>query len=92
MTNPGITVLEKCLDDKCRYTLVTMAAKRARMISDGKNRTEGEEELKPVSAAVREIAEGKVKYKRNVKTRDEVREIKRNLNTSISEEDAETVE
>lgn len=58
MTKPGITELSKCVDS--RYTLVTMAAKRARMIG------EKEENLhsahKPVSIAVEEIAKGKVGY------------------------------
>ena len=36
MIKPGISELSKCVDS--RYTLVTMAAKRARMIADLKNR------------------------------------------------------
>ena len=60
---PGISALEKCVEDGCRYILVTMAAKRARMLSE-----ENEEIYtdyknicdKPVSLAVHEIAEGKV--------------------------------
>ena len=33
MIKPGISELSKCVDS--RYTLVTMAAKRARMIGEG---------------------------------------------------------
>lgn len=66
MIKPGISTLEKCVDDGCRYILVTMAAKRARMLG-----AEGDEaeclvpcdSTNPVSMAVAEIASGKVGYK-----------------------------
>ncbi len=91
MTNPGITVLEKCLEDKCRYTLVTMASKRARMIADGApsllNENDSENDSKPVSAAVQEIAGGRITYKRKVKTNSEMTEIRNTLNSSILAED-----
>lgn len=62
MIKHGITTLSKSVDS--RYTLVTMVAKRARMI--GK---EGEglvpcDSIKPVSIAVEEVASGKVGYLR----------------------------
>ena len=64
MIEPGITELSKCVDS--RYTLVTMAAKRARMIGKEEH---GEDYIapveKPVSVAAREIAEGKVGYVRS---------------------------
>ena len=59
MIKPGISELSKCVDS--RYTLVTMAAKRARMI--GEERMHGDE--KPVSVAAEEIVEGKVGYVRS---------------------------
>ena len=66
MIKPGISTLEKCVDDGCRYILVTMAAKRARMIG-----ADGEQSecmvpcasSNPVSMAVAEIASGKVGYR-----------------------------
>lgn len=69
MTKPSITELDRCVDS--RYTLVAMAAKRARMI--GLER--GKEELesgsyepgkeKPVSQAVDEISSGVIGYVRS---------------------------
>ena len=59
MIKPGITDLSKKVDS--RYTLVTMAAKRARLI--GENPAEAGV-IKPVSKAVQEIADGKVQYSR----------------------------
>lgn len=64
MIKPGITELAKCVDS--RYTLVTMAAKRARMIGD--ERMEDMEAYgsdKPVSVAAGEIVCGKVGYVRS---------------------------
>ena len=64
MIKPGISELSKCVDS--RYTLVTMAAKRARMI--GEVRMEDVEafgEEKPVSVAAEEIVSGKVGYVRS---------------------------
>lgn len=61
---PGISTLEKCVDDGCRYILVTMAAKRARMIGENKEALAAVESKKAVSAAVAEIASGKVGYTR----------------------------
>lgn len=62
MIKPGISELQKCVDS--RYTLVTMASKRARMLG-GKGTDEPEKQAaKPVSEAVQEIADGKVGYVR----------------------------
>ena len=64
MIKPGITELSKCVDS--RYTLVAMAAKRARMI--GKERTSDEEAHgveKPVTIAADEIMDGKIGYVRS---------------------------
>lgn len=58
MIKPGISELSKKVDS--RYTLVSMAAKRARII--GENSAENEGVIKPVSMAVQEIADGKVQY------------------------------
>ena len=59
---PGISTLEKCVNDGCRYVLVTMAAKRARMIGhSGEGLAEADSD-KAVSIAVAEIAQGKVGY------------------------------
>lgn len=61
---PGISTLEKCVDDGCRYILVNMAAKRARMIGEkGEGLVECDSD-KAVSIAVAEIAAGKVGYTR----------------------------
>ena len=58
MIKPGISELSKKVDS--RYTLVSMAAKRARML--GGDAVAGEP--KPISKAVEEIADGKVQYGR----------------------------
>ena len=63
MIKPGISELSRGVDS--RYTLVTMAAKRARMIGENSEEAKTPESLKPVSKAVREIAEGKVSYIRH---------------------------
>ena len=68
MIEPGITELDKYVDS--RYTLVAMAAKRARMIGKERlasNAENGEKPYdatldKPVSQAVKEIAKGVVGY------------------------------
>ena len=62
---PGITELSKCVDS--RYTLVTMAAKRARMVGRDQNNAEEYDAKadKPVTVAVGEIAKGRVGYIRS---------------------------
>ena len=62
MIKPGISELQKSVDS--RYTLVAMAAKRARMLG-GKEDDNGKQIIKPVSVAVEEIADGKVGYVRH---------------------------
>ena len=60
MIKPGISDLSKCVDS--RYTLVTMAAKRARMIGEERmHDMDAYGDEKPVSVA----AEGKVGYVRS---------------------------
>lgn len=61
MIKPGISELSRRVDS--RYTLVTMAAKRARMLG-GKGTEDPNQVAKPVSEAVQEIADGKVGYVR----------------------------
>lgn len=61
MIKPGISELSRRVDS--RYTLVTMAAKRARMLG-GKGTDDPNQVEKPVSEAVKEIADGKVGYVR----------------------------
>ncbi len=56
MIKPGISELSKKVDS--RYTLVSMAAKRARMFGEYST----SDELKPISKAVEEIADGRVQY------------------------------
>lgn len=59
---PGISTLEKCVDEGCRYILVSMAAKRARMIGEEGEALVPVDSNKTVSKAVAEIAAGKVGY------------------------------
>ena len=61
---PGISTLEKCVDDGCRYILVTMAAKRARMLGENDDSTVTCDSENPVSKAVMEISCGKIGYKK----------------------------
>ena len=57
MIKPGISELSKCVDS--RYTLVTMAAKRARMIGEERmHDMDAYGDEKPVSVAAEEIVEG----------------------------------
>lgn len=56
MIKPGISELSKKVDS--RYTLVSMAAKRGRMLASNAQ----SEDQKPISKAVEEIADGKVQY------------------------------
>lgn len=63
MINPAIDHLVTLVDSK--YTLVTLAAKRARTILD-EDRSNGIDNRKPVSVALQEIAKGKITYERIV--------------------------
>lgn len=59
---PSINELQKRTDSK--YTLVTLTAKRARDIIDGKPVLTEEECERPVSQAAKEIVQDLVTYKR----------------------------
>ncbi len=64
MIKPGISELSKRVDS--RYTLVAMAAKRARMIGEEHAQDEENDEvINPVSIAADEIMSGKVGYVRS---------------------------
>ena len=60
MIKPPLTELEEHVDSK--YTLVSLAAKRAREIIDGDEPLVRVTTNKPVSIAMEEIAEGAVTY------------------------------
>lgn len=62
MLYPSINAIRKKADS--RYTIVNMAAKRARDIIDGKPILTECEINKPVSIAAHEIAEDLIAYKR----------------------------
>ena len=62
MIKPGISTLSTCVDS--RYTLVILAAKRARDIIEGKPQLTEVEIEKPVSIAANEIAEDLITYSR----------------------------
>ncbi|NLV75734.1 MAG: DNA-directed RNA polymerase subunit omega [Tissierellia bacterium] len=66
MYNPSFNELSKIGDS--RYTLVMLTAKRARQIVDGAEPLIETQSTKPVTIAIEEILEGKIKYKRpNIK-------------------------
>ena len=59
---PAIDVLKTKVDSK--YTLVVLAAKRARDLIDGKPMLTISEVEKPISVATKEISEDFISYKR----------------------------
>ncbi len=61
MKQPSLDVLMQKVDSK--YTLVVAAAKRARMITEDQPNA-GPKGQKPVTQALNEIADGRVKYTR----------------------------
>jgi len=71
MIKPGISTLEKCVEDGCRYVLVTVAAKRARMLGEGGKKENSMlneclvqcDSDNPVTQAISEISAGKVGYR-----------------------------
>ena len=69
MIKPGISTLEKCVDDGCGYVLVTVAAKRARMLGKHEKNSMLNECLvqcdskNPVTQAISEISSGRVGYR-----------------------------
>ena len=62
MVNPSMDTLLKKVDSK--YTLVVLAAKRAREILDGSEIQVVEKSTKNVTNALAEIAEEKIGYER----------------------------
>ncbi|MBS4912702.1 MAG: DNA-directed RNA polymerase subunit omega [Veillonella sp.] len=63
MVKPLLKELEPFVDSK--YTLVTLAAKRARELTDGQEPlVSGLDTDKPVSIALHEIAENKIGFSR----------------------------
>ena len=62
MLYPSINEIRKKADS--RYTLVILAAKRARDIIDGKPKLTEADVDKPVSIAANEIAEDMITYRR----------------------------
>jgi DNA-directed RNA polymerase subunit omega len=64
MLYPSINVIRKKADS--RYTLVILAAKRARDIIDGKPKLTEADIEKPVSIAANEISEDLITYRREI--------------------------
>ncbi len=62
MTEPSIDSMLDKVDSQ--YTLVIMAARRARELNE-EEATSDRKKLKPVSIALREIEEGKLTYRRS---------------------------
>lgn len=73
MLYPSINEIRKKADS--RYTLVILAAKRARDLIDGKPKLTEVETEKPVSIAANEIAEDLITYSREVINEEEEYEI-----------------
>lgn len=74
MLYPSINLLRTKVDSK--YTLVSMASKRARDIIDGKPILVDDPAInKPVSIATEEIAEDQITYSRSFETEQEALEI-----------------
>jgi DNA-directed RNA polymerase subunit omega len=68
MLYPSMKTLLKNVDS--RYTLVVLTAKRARQLTQNSDKLDELGNVKPVSKAIQEIAEGKVKY---LRTRDGIK-------------------
>ncbi|CVK19735.1 MULTISPECIES: DNA-directed RNA polymerase subunit omega [Sporomusa] len=62
MINPSLDTLVKKVDSK--YTLVVLAAKRAREIMDAQQPLVESKSNKPVTIALEEVAQGKITYER----------------------------
>ncbi|MBP2635656.1 MAG: rpoZ 2 [Firmicutes bacterium] len=62
MINPSLDSLVKKVDSK--YTLVVLAAKRAREIMDGQQPLTESKSNKPVTIALEEVAQGEITYER----------------------------
>ena len=68
MLYPSINSLLKKVDS--RYTLVVLAAKRARQLNQEGSKNDGHDATKSVSVAIKEIEEGKIKY---IRTKDGIK-------------------
>lgn len=66
MNQPSLDELMEKVDS--RYTLVVLVAKRARMLTDERNKQNGKQEnnpvIKPVTQALHEVAQGQISYRR----------------------------
>jgi len=62
MNQPSLDQLLEKTDS--RYTLVVQAAKRARQIQEGARQLEDSGSSKPVTIALQEIAEDKIRHER----------------------------
>ena len=62
MNQPSLDVLLDMVDS--RYTLVVVAAKRARQITELFQANESELPGKPVTVSLKELIDGKIKYRR----------------------------
>ncbi len=73
MLYPSINEIRKKVDS--RYTLVILAAKRARDLIDGKPVLTENSIDKPVSIAANEIAEGLITYRRDEDAMDDANDM-----------------
>lgn len=62
MIHPSLDVLVNKVDSK--YTLVVLAAKRARELMNGEHSTVDSKSNKQVTIALEEVAKGKIAYER----------------------------
>lgn len=66
MNQPSLDELMEKVDS--RYTLVVLVAKRARMLTEEKNKQNGKQDasaaVKPVTQALQEVARGEVSFRR----------------------------
>lgn len=85
---PSINTLNEKTDS--RYSLVILAAKRARDIVDGKPALTEEESERPVSQAAKEVADDMITYTRPV--RAEAAEITAEVDEAIEAEAVESAE
>jgi DNA-directed RNA polymerase subunit omega len=63
MNEPTLDELMEKVDS--RYTLVVITAKRARVLTERGSSKADEAAVKPVTAALKEIAHNKIRYKRS---------------------------
>lgn len=84
MLYPSINLLRSKVDSS--YTLVIMAAKRARDLIDGKPQLTEVESGKPVTLATNEIAEDLISYTREEKAEEAVEELTEEAEEAVEEE------